>query len=523
MVPLQNQTACERTTFAFSSLTNRRLADRYKAIELLDCGSTEIDKPVLRSLILSALERDYFVGKEDIEDDANIADTRSWLLSALGRVSLGDDRSTQTLTSHVIDHRGSKNRWNRYWALEGLIVGANDRTGEIAKQLAGRSDEEPLVSMLAIAYLAANGDRQCQTLMRQKFDEETIEWPVLRALRIVYLPFTVTKLSELVEESEYTDETYDAIVALGKIPSSSPHVDRAARALSAAINKMRRSPWMDGMRTIALTGLGALRVENTGPLILEELVDDNPAIVRQAARSIERILGLRATVIRVVEAAVRSGSASTIEAFARALRWMDRNSVAEELEEHMTSGSVDQQEVARVLLSELGGAVAYEKLRARTAAMKQYNDVLERAEDKVRELFERSIHEARKGFHLATWMDVIVFGAGMLLILASASISLLQPTEFSLWAGAGSGAVGVLGVLHGLLIAKPRQQVRAAVDHLMKIKIVFLAYLRRLHQTDQAYTRLLLENEKITAEQLKAYSDIIGSIMEGATKELAAT
>jgi peptide/nickel transport system ATP-binding protein len=27
----------------------------------------------------------------------------------------------------------------------------------------------------------------------------------------------------------------------------------------------------------------------------------------------------------------------------------------------------------------------------------------------------------------------------------------------------------------------------------MKIKIVFLAYLRRLHQTDQAYTRLLLD------------------------------
>ena len=149
--------------------------------------------------------------------------------------------------------------------------------------------------------------------------------------------------------------------------------------------------------------------------------------------------------------------------------------------------------------------------------MKQYVDVLERAEDRVRELFEQSVHEAQKGFQLATWMDVTVFGGGIVLILVSAANALLRTGDLETWAGVGG--VGVLGVVYGLLIANPRQ-VRETVDHLMKIKIIFLAYLRRLHQTDQAYTRLLLDSDKITAEQLKAYSDIVGAIMDATRKQL---
>jgi hypothetical protein len=231
----------------------------------------------------------------------------------------------------------------------------------------------------------------------------------------------VDSLCELVERGDWRDETYDAIVALGRLPNSSPHVTRAAQDLSAAIVKMRGTPWQDGMRTGAIAALGNLRVESSGPLLLEEFTDDNPAIVRQASRSTERILGLGTTVNRVVEAVLRSGTPTTTDAFAQALRWMDRDAVAEELERLMGSGSDAQQETARTLLRELGGAVAYGKLRARTASMKQYVDVLERAEDRVRELFERSVREAQKGFQLATWMDVTVFGVGIVLILVSAA------------------------------------------------------------------------------------------------------
>jgi hypothetical protein len=94
----------------------------------------------------------------------------------------------------------------------------------------------------------------------------------------------------------------------------------------------------------------------------------------------------------------------------------------------------------------------------------------------------------------------------------------MKTGDIAVWVGVGGA--GVLGVLYSLLVSNPRRQVREAVDHLMRVKIVFLAYLRRLHQTDQAYTRLVLTGDRVTAEQLKEYSDVIGTIMEGTAKQL---
>jgi hypothetical protein len=115
-------------------------------------------------------------------------------------------------------------------------------------------------------------------------------------------------------------------------------------------------------------------------------------------------------------------------------------------------------------------------------------------------------------------MDLAVFCLGIGLLVASAFAALSKTGDLAVWAGVGSA--GVLGVVYSLLISNPRRQVREAVDHLMHVKIIFLAYLRRLHQTDQAYTRLLLSGDRVTAEQLKDYTDIVGTIMERTAKQL---
>ena len=56
----------------------------------------------------------------------------------------------------------------------------------------------------------------------------------------------------------------------------------------------------------------------------------------------------------------------------------------------------------------------------------------------------------------------------------------------------------------------------------MRVKIIFLAYLRQLHQTDQAYPGLMLGSERVTADELKQYSDKSAKIMEGTTRQLMA-
>jgi hypothetical protein len=376
----------------FRQLISPRFTDKYTAIDQLNDASKNIDQPHLRSRILDALRTEYSVETEQAYEDTSIGDTRSWLLSALARVSGDDSGATDEVAKHS-DPEAEPSNWARYWALEGLIAGNNPRAAEIAGK-ASQNEKDPLTCCLAVAFQASKGDRAAQEKIKDAFANKQLQWHVLRALRVMPLRFAGPKLCELVEKAEYSDETYDAIIALGRLPNEASQAVPAAQALISAISKMRGKPWLDGMRTAAITALGNLKVETAGPLLVEELTDYNPAIVREAARSIDKVLGLQTTVARIVEAAAKDQAPASADAFARALSWMDRDAVAEELVDLMGSGPVAQQETARLLLSELGGAAAYEKLRALTAATKQYREILDRAEDRVQNLFEQTVHEA---------------------------------------------------------------------------------------------------------------------------------
>ena len=511
----------------FRALIGDRASDKYKARDLVCAPASGVDLAVLRTLLMKAISDDFAAGREEEQEDPSIRDARSWLVGLLARISVGDDAATTMAASHV-DKKVEPHQWARYWALEGLIFAGNEKVEQVARSV-DQDAHDPLVSLLASAWLASHGDRKALQRVRAALAEDDKRWFALRALRVVPLQAMVPALCEIVQRAEYSDETYDAIMALGVVPGGWNHATAAVQTLSGAIVTMRGVPWKDGMRTGAITGLGNLKVESSGPLLIEELADDNPGVVREAARAIEKILGLSVAVTRVVEAAASANEGGLI-AYGRALRWLNRDAVAEELETLMDAGSARQQDIARALLSELGGAVAFQKLRARAGVMKQYSDVLERAEEKIRELFETSVREAQNGFHLAVIMDVVVFAVGVLLVLGSAAYATFTKGDLSSWAGVGlAGGTGVLGIVYGVLIANPRRQVRESVDHLMRVKMVFLAYLRRLHQTDQAYARRMLDDAPVSVEEVKGFSDAVGAIMaqtlsqslEGAAKEVA--
>ena len=131
----QVQDPSELSTLIFRLLIGRRLADKYKAIEKLSDASAKLDRSALRSSILKAIRNDFFPGKEDADNDRSIADTRSWLLNALGRLSSDDDDTTREIASHI-NMETEPNAWARYWALEGLIVGGNKKIEEIARTAA---------------------------------------------------------------------------------------------------------------------------------------------------------------------------------------------------------------------------------------------------------------------------------------------------------------------------------------------------------------------------------------------------
>jgi aminoglycoside phosphotransferase (APT) family kinase protein len=78
----------------------------------------------------------------------------------------------------------------------------------------------------------------------------------------------------------------------------------------------------------------------------------------------------------------------------------------------------------------------------------------------------------------------------------------------------------VLGVLYGTFIAKPREQVVQAARQLMRLKLIFLAYLRDLHQIDQAFTRRMLEDKPMPLEEVDRFRLMIEQAMAVGAQQL---
>jgi hypothetical protein len=511
-------TADSLTFQVFNSIAWGGSRARRTAQQLLDSDRHRLDLPRLRLLILDALSGEF---APDPDEAPETAWARCWLLSTLGRISADDPKALATTTEHL-DPESEPFEWARYWALEGLLHGGKV-TNEQAQEVANSDPDH--AGRLATAILASRGDRTAREAVLDDLHHWTRRphtlW-TLRSLRVVFLPAAVSPLGDIVKSVAFSDPVYDAIVALGKAPPGSQHARAAAQALSEYVKGTRYTPWMDGVRAAAIRSLGAVREETSTSLLLDQTTDENPEIVRDAARALEEILGPTRATTRIVEAATGADGAWSIEDVVLALRWMqERDLVVEQLEDLMLSGPTHEQDIAKRLLNEIGGVAAFRRLQAQTRATAQYLETLEQAEERVREQFTTSIEEARRGFKIATAMDVTVFVIGILLIAVSATLALAQGGNLETWAGVGvTGGLGVLGVVYGTLIAKPRQQVDAAVNRLMYVKIVFLAYVRQLHQADQAYTRRLLEQETLTTEEVRTFSTMIESIMRFAASQL---
>lgn len=507
-------TTSESPSAVFDAIVKGSPAEKIAAIRSIDESAPHVDRDYLRMQLVRALQTDFRMHSSDTKSN----DTRCWLLSALGRVC-GDDADAYAVVREHLHEAREPYAWARYWALEGLIVGKSPELPRLSETCA--EDSDPLVSGLALVVLASNGDAAASVKVIDGLKEEN-PWHVLRGLRVVLPsdPAILESLRGMVANGHYDDATFDAICALAKVPPDSLHVDSVAATLETFIRDHRWSLW-DGMRLNALVALGNLRVGRTAPLLIEELWDNSAAIVVAAAAALEKVLGIREATREIIDAAIRRGP-SALPRLGNALRSMNRDAAVAQLEEVMLSGSEEQQDAARALLSEVGGAQAFQRLRARTTAVAQYVNVLEAAEARVRDLFADSINEAQRGFQIATRMDIAVFILGMLLILSSAMVLMMAGKDLTTWAGVGvTGGTGVLGVIYSLLIANPRKQVRESVDHLMHLKVVFLAYLRQLHQTDQAYTRRLLEDAVIAPEEVAKYSTMVATTMADAIGRLA--
>jgi hypothetical protein len=498
---------------------------RYRAERILANRQARIDREAVRSTLFALLKNKYKPVQQPRDDDAEglrRTNTRAWLLYVLPLV-VGSDDECGRLLEQSLDQGVEPNKWCRYWALAGQHnAGLSDPLATTAKIV--QHDKEDLVVMLAHAIRVRAGDAAALTELRAGVSESANEgrrWGTLRALRFVPNddPEIVHELCHIVDQGANSDVTYDAIHAVGKIANDSEYARLAARTLGNFVDRWKTYRGRDAMRMKALAGLSRLRRSSEASIVIEQLLDDNPAVVCEAARALESILGASEAVDRVVEQTATTAEVD-VERYAEALRWMTaRQDVVEQLSSVMASGPSGHREVARRLLSEVGGAAAFEKLRVQSSLMSHHATFLKDSEERVQRLFEGSINDAKTGFQRTLLMDQTLFYGGVILVGVSAALGLYHHGALSAdWVG--SGATGVLGVLYTLFFAKPREQVQRGIDHLMNLKVVFLGFLRQLHQADSAYIRRLLDEKPILSSELKEYNGLIDDATMKAAQQL---
>ena len=161
------------------------------------------------------------------------------------------------------------------------------------------------------------------------------------------------------------------------------------------------------------------------------------------------------------------------------------------------------------------------KLQARSDSVDAYRSIMRDAEQQMQRMFKASMDDAKRGFQIALGMDVVLFVVGIAMLLSSAILSIMQGKV-----GASTGVTGGLGsasTMYSMTVSKPRQQVKAAVDHMMYIKVIFLGYLRELQQADQTFGRRMMEETPITEEELLGFKKGLQNTMTAALAHLRKT
>jgi HEAT repeat protein len=311
---------------AFDTFVRGREADRNEADRRLNDPSYPIDRAELRRRLAEYVQTHCGAGGPLMKRGWDLSSTRAWLLYALGRVANGEKNAVALLEQHL-NPSSDPDPWVRYWTFSGLARAGDPETKRLVKAVLG--DPVKQVSMLGVAVLAADNDENALREMQDALekDDDDLRWAALRALRIVTVDdeTVIGAMLSIIDQGANSDITYDAIRAVRHIHSKSRFAREAARSLATFVERWRTFGGRDSMRAQALIGLGKMKVEATAPVLIEDLIDYNPSIVREAARSLEAILGTRTAVVRVVEAASKADD-NSLSAYARALGWMEDRS-----------------------------------------------------------------------------------------------------------------------------------------------------------------------------------------------------
>ncbi|MEM1000891.1 MAG: HEAT repeat domain-containing protein, partial [Bacteroidota bacterium] len=469
---------------------------------------------------------------------------RGYLLGQLGKIVEENKAGINLLLRHV-QPEFEPDHWVRYWAFTGCIAAGTPKVTEVAQwalRQFGQGDPGPDHKLLVLScavFWAQKRDPQWETHLttplrawlqaaargngQVPLDIQGRCQDVLRVLEICPVLPTVGLVTEVLNRQGSDPRTrLLAVQALGALPEAArAERGRATRALLTFVQNSGNTRTLAGVRRAAVEALGDLGLADAEYLLLKELRAGSLDMIKAAARALVQVIGLEKAVQRILEASLADNNPHSRNNYAISLRWMseDKAAVTDLLHQSLATGSPDQEEITRTLMAEMGGSAAVQKLSARKKAVDDFKTMLLGEQDKFQKRFDETMEEARTGFRIAISMDVVVFGLGIVMLVAFMIYAFITDTVDN-FVGVGLGGLGTLGVVYGTLIANPRKKVFRSVNTLMNFKVIFLAYLRQLHQADQTFTRHLLEDEQLTTDKLEEFSSMIAAMLEEAVDKM---
>jgi len=489
----------------------------------------------LRIRLVEALSAD---SRRTIDDEGHPGSwTRSWQVSALV-ICAGQDLEALALLERFSDRALEANRWVRYWTVAATYGREEHRDGAIkrARELAVDVDEVILVRALAWVIIAecdddrgalnallwclGEGDEPfpsldvlpgCDALVRG----DEVKAAGLRALRVHPLPEAFALVQKVVDEAPFASLTWDAIWVISKYGEAARAAE-AAQTLARFIVTRRRSREYYEMVGVALRALGVLGIPQTD-LIIAELDSPAAGVFVEAAKALERLLGPAKAVERLIDILVDDPGQEV--KLADALRCMSRKPVVEALDANLRCGVNMREEAARLLLIEVGGAVAIDRVQARRQDLESRRKAVADLDERQRE----HVKLIAVGDGAATWiavgMWVMVFLTGLTGIILGMVLVFHEGAEaYKGWALAGGG--GLFSLLGKLGFSG--KMVETAGARASGRLAIFTGFQRRLQHIDLLLAQRFIDGAAIEVTEVEVLSNLIGNAQSQAQESLLA-
>lgn len=257
----------------------------------------------------------------------------------------------------------------------------------------------------------------------------------------------------------------------------------------------------------------------------EELLDTDLSIVFEACKTLKSIFEIETCLKIIIEVLYNesikniSSAEKKIYAISYSLKIIsikETNLVHLLQEQEQRMDDYNKKNIVRKLFTEMGGMQAIKKSQQNNDIREKYMNMTCKAQEKVENMFHRSIYDAKRAFRTSLIMNVIVFAVGIILLLTSGLIAITNDTQDK-WAGVGvSSGTGFLSLVYSLFINKPSRKIRKNTNHLMRLKVIFLGYLRELTQMDQSFSKNLLDSDIISQSMIHSFVSQIKLSMNNA-------